>query len=91
LKENDPFTAFQRTDIVIGNFRFERPRRDADWTITEMSQVRKKLVLQYVGTGTNYKWYFLGFGFRIISRSVKSCVQLKDPNLPWHFVIWIHS
>ena len=39
LKEIDPFTTFQQNEIVIGNFRFERPNPDADWTIVEMSQV----------------------------------------------------
>lgn len=39
LKENDVFTKFQETEIVIGNFRFERPRPEADWTIVELAQV----------------------------------------------------
>ena len=40
LKENDPFLTFQQADIVIGNFRLERPNTEADWTIVEMGQVR---------------------------------------------------
>ncbi len=43
VEENDPFTTFQNTEIVIGNFRFERPNPDADWTIVEMAQVEECL------------------------------------------------
>lgn len=38
-KEIDPFTTFQQAEIVIGNWRFERPSPDVDWTIVEMSQI----------------------------------------------------
>ena len=35
----DPHQAFKENEILIGNYRFERKDKFADWTIVEITQV----------------------------------------------------
>ena len=39
LKEMDPYKTFQENEILIGNYKFEREDKMADWTLVEITQV----------------------------------------------------
>ena len=39
LKEMDPYKTFQENEILIGNYKFERKDKMADWTLVEITQV----------------------------------------------------